>query len=236
MLRKEAMASESESPASSSVRYTRVLKIRHAVAIGATITVGLGVFALLGLLNQNAGGESLATTYLTAAVIAFPLILTYSERLGVIPGNYGIYNIARAGRNIDVAYSSGWILVGGYIALAAILSWGAALHVNILLQLFYPIQIQLGWIGAGVLLLIGGLRLVGRGATWRTRATIVFISCVVLLWISLRNFVVTAEVDEAGIFLFESFGTTKLIALLASTYWGLAFILSDGRASCRERV
>jgi uncharacterized hydrophobic protein (TIGR00271 family) len=221
------MASESESPARSSVRYTRVLKVRHAVAIGATITVGLGVFALLGLLNQNTGGESLVTTYLIAAVIAFPLILTYSERLGVIAGNYGIYNIARAGRNIDVAYASGWILVGGYIALAAILSWGAALHVNILLQLFYPIQIQLGWIGAGVLLLIGGLRLVGRGATWRTRATIVFISCVVLLWISLRNFVVTAEVDEAGIFLFESFGTTKLIALLASTYWGLAFILSD---------
>ena len=221
------MASKVDSQSKPSVRYSRVLTARHAVAIGATITVGLGVFALLGLLNQSAGGESLVNTYLLAAVIAIPIILTLSERLGVIHGNYGIYNIARAGHNIDIAYATGWLLIGGYIALAAILSWGAALHVNILLQLFYPLPIEIGWIGGGVLLLVGVLKFIGRGATWRTRATIVLISCVILLWIALRNFALTDEVGEAGALFFDSLGTTELLALLASTYWGLAFILSD---------
>ncbi len=221
------MASEVDSPSTPSVRYSRVLSIRQAIAIGATITVGLGVFTLLGLLVQNSGGESLISTYILTAVIAIPLILTYSERLGVIPGNYGIYNIARAGRNLGIAYASGWVLVGGYIALAAILSWGAALHVNNLLQLFYPIPVKIGWIGAGVLILVGVLQFLGRGAKWRTRAMIVLASCIVLLGVSLRDFVLTSEVEESSLLLFEAVGTTRLAAILASTYWGLAFILSD---------
>ncbi|NOR90125.1 MAG: TIGR00341 family protein [Anaerolineales bacterium] len=221
------MTSESDSATQASVRYSRVLTVRHAVVIGATITVGLGVFAILGLLNQSAGGESLVNTYLLAAVIAIPLILTLSERLGVIPGNYGIYNIARAEHNIDVAYATGWLLIGGYIALAAILSWGAALHVDILLQLFFPLPIEIGWIGGCVLLLVGVIRVIGRGATLRTRATIVLISCLILLGISLRNFALTTEIEEAGVQFFDSLGRMELLALIASTYWGLAFIVSN---------
>ena len=221
------MKSEVDSLSKPSVRYSRVLSVRQAVAIGATIAVGLGVFTLLGLLVQDSGGESLISTFILTAVIAIPLILTYSERLGVIPGNYGIYNIARAGRNLSIAYASGWVLVGGYIALAAILSWGAAIHVNILLQLFFPIQVKIGWIGAGVLILVGVLQFLGRGAKWRTRAMIVLASCIVLLGVSLRDFVLTSEVEESSLFLFEAVGTTRLAAILASTYWGLAFILSE---------
>jgi amino acid transporter len=71
------------------------MRLRWVTALGASISVGLGVYILLGPLLLVAGQQSLGPPYLVMAIIAVPIILTYAERAGVTPGSGGAYNLAR---------------------------------------------------------------------------------------------------------------------------------------------
>ena len=98
------------------------------------MTVGLGVFVLLGQFSQVAGQQDLAAPYILLAIMAVPLILTYAEQLGVTPGSGGAYNLARTSELVWLTYGAGWFILGGYLCVIALLGWGVALHLGLFLR------------------------------------------------------------------------------------------------------
>ena len=57
------------------VRYSRVLKLPWAIALGSGVTVGLGVFVLLSLILSTAGNNSVKT-YGLLALVFLPIART----------------------------------------------------------------------------------------------------------------------------------------------------------------
>jgi len=58
------MPSEAGAQTQTAVRFSRVMRLRWVVALGASISVGLGVFTLLGQYAQLAGRQVLVGPYL----------------------------------------------------------------------------------------------------------------------------------------------------------------------------
>lgn len=56
------------------------MRLRWVVALGSTVSIGLGVFILLGQFTLVAGQQPLLLPYLLTFVFGLPLILTYAER------------------------------------------------------------------------------------------------------------------------------------------------------------
>ena len=145
------MSSQAKSGVQPSVRFSRVLGLHSAVALGASISVGLGVYVLLGLLVQVAGRQAVGAPYIFMALLALPIILTYAERAAVIPGSGGAYKLARVSGNVPLTFASGWLLLAGYASLAAILGWGVALHVNVLTEYLFEVSLDLPLLAAAII-------------------------------------------------------------------------------------
>lgn len=155
------------------VRYSRTVTLSWAVALGASVTVGLGVFVLLGSLGPLAGRQ-LAPAYLLAVALFTPVALTYAERAVVTPGSGGPYSLARAGEANRRAYFAGWLLLGAYVVLAALLGWGAALHLNLSLARFLDLPIVSSWLAPALVILVALNELLGtrsRGGCARFSST-----------------------------------------------------------------
>ena len=129
-----------------SVRFSRVRRLPRLVTAGATLTVGLGVYALLGQYHQVSSGEA-AGAYLLMLILAIPLILTYAERAAALTGSGGTYNLAVSSGRISLAYGSGWLTLGGYVCLIALLGWGVATHLGLLTTQFFGLAFGPGQIG-----------------------------------------------------------------------------------------
>ena len=68
------MSSQVDSGVQPSVRFSRVLGLRSVVALGASISAGMGVYVLLGLFVQVAGRQAVGAPYLFVAVLALVVI------------------------------------------------------------------------------------------------------------------------------------------------------------------
>ena len=145
------MSSEIKPPSENAIRFSRVLNLKQLVAMGSSLSVGVGVFILLGVFTRLAGAQSLITPYLVMAVAALPIVLTYSERLAVLPGSGGAYNLARTSKQVWLVYLVGWFLLGGFVALIALLGWGVALYLDLLLTLFFDSSFNLTLIATVVI-------------------------------------------------------------------------------------
>ena len=76
------------------VRYSRVLGLAGTVALGASVTVGLGVFVLLSTTAQVARS---GTPYGLLALAFLPVVLTFAERALACPGGRGVFRLGRPG-------------------------------------------------------------------------------------------------------------------------------------------
>jgi len=137
------MSSESSPNATIAVRYSRVLTLRRVVGLGLTVGVGIGVFTLPSLLLQMEGALAARSSYLMLFLIAIPFILTYAERVGVIPGQGGSYNLARFSGQLEFAFITGWIQLAGYGVLFALLAAGVALQISIFADVFFKVTLNI---------------------------------------------------------------------------------------------
>jgi len=208
------------------VRFSRVLGLPWLVALGASVTVGLGVYTLLTLFVKNLGTGQVIAPYVGLGAVAIPIVLTLAERAAVVPGSGGLYRLARNSGTLWVGYFGGWLMLGGYAVLTALLGWGMALGVDLLLVELFGLAIDVRWIAAGVLGLVAIASLQGIGAAWRTRAAFVYASLVFLIVLSIRNLVAVSIIEAVSDAVPRTFELFTITAFMASSLWGLDYILS----------
>jgi len=220
-----------DSPVTSSekhgaVRFSRVLRLPWLVALGASVTVGLGVYTLMTVFVENLGTGQVVGPYVGLGVVAIPIVLTLAERAAVIPGSGGLYRLAAYSGILWVGNFTGWLMLGGYAVLTALLGWGVALGVDLLLTELFGLAIDVRWIAAGVLVLVAIASPQGLRSNWRTRSAFIYAALVFLIVLSTRNLVavsISQAIAEAVPGTFELFTIT---AFMASSLWGLDYILS----------
>jgi amino acid transporter len=208
------------------VRHSRVLRLSWIVALGASVSAGLGVYTLLGHYVRLAGGYSTAVSYLGLMAIALPMILTYAERAGVIPGGGGAYSLSRAGGRLGVTYATGWMLIAGYASLAALLGWGMALHLDLLLERFFDLSIPLPWLAAALIGLVALNRTSATTRTWRPRVTFVYLTVLALLLRAIGDVVLVQPGGQQSIVMGSPMGVMGMTALMVCGLWGFEFVLT----------
>ncbi len=208
------------------VRFSRAMRLRWIVAMGATISVGLGVFILLGPFVQLAGRQHVTTPYLLLIVIAIPLVLTFTERLAVIPGSGGIYNLGRTSGKVSITFATGWLLLGGYVVLIALLSWGVALHLNLLTENLLKISLDLPQLTIVVIGLVALYNILGTNQVWKARSIYIYACIIFLAFIIFRDLLKPTTETGTTSFIYGTNSILELTALMFSGLWGLQFILN----------
>ncbi len=215
------------------IRFSRTISLWRAVALGSSLTVGLSVFILIGLLLNQAGPQT-PRAYLLALLLFLPIVLTYAERAAVTPGTGGLFALARAGNLNWRTYAIGWLLLGGHLALIALLGWGAALYLNISLERLLSVSVALRWLAPGIVILVALNDLIGTQGTWRLRTLIVYGSLLALLglaaWAWFQPTIANAPLPEATT---AASGLSQILALMAASLWGIHVVL-DSRDEMRR--
>lgn len=213
------------------IRFSRTVGPARAIAIGSSITVGLGVFVLSGLLLPQTGVRT-GNAYLLSMVLFLPLVLIYAERAEVTPGGGGVFSLVRASGSTWRTYASGWLLLGGHLALISLLGWGAALHLNISLENLLDVTIDMRWLAPIVVIAVALNDLIGTRGGWRLRMVIVYSGVALLLVMAARAWLLPAA-EVPGPLHDGSRGLFHSVALLAASLWGINFVL-DRRDELRQ--
>jgi len=200
---------------------------RWVVAMGVSVAIGLGVYTLPGPLVQVAGRQALGPPYLLMAVIAIPIILTFAERASVISGTGGPFNLARRSRYLWLTYGTGWLLLGGYPVVVALLGWGTALHLNLITHYLFNLSLDLSQLAVIIIGLAALNSILGTTNTWKTRSRQITTSVVVLLIVIVASrFNPSATGYATTLFLRGTSDLLRLSALMMSGLWGVYFILN----------
>ena len=96
------------------IRFSRFLRSGWLIALGTSVTVGLGVFTLLGQVMQVTGVRAPAA-YGLAAIIFIPLVITYAERAAAKPEEGWAFSLAHNDEPLTLSFLSSWISIAGYL-------------------------------------------------------------------------------------------------------------------------
>lgn len=213
-------------PTQAAVQISRVMRLPGLVALGASVSAGLGVYTLLGQYMQLSPSQA-AGAYLLLVIVGLPIVLTYAERAAVIPGGGGAYNLAQAGELGWLAYISGWLLLGGFVSLIALLGWGGGLHLNLILKSLFEQTADLPTLAVAIIGLMALNNLLGTSRTRQTRAVIITTGILLLLYIVLRNLFVPLPVAQTTrLFFGPPRRIIGITTLMASGLWGFNYILN----------
>ncbi|MCG8347456.1 MAG: DUF389 domain-containing protein [Chloroflexales bacterium] len=213
------------------IRFSRTVGLVRAIAQGSSISIGLGVFILLNLFLPQ-GGWQTPGAYLAAMLLFVPLALTYAERAAVTPGSGGAFSIGRPGGATWRTYANGWLLLGGHLALIALLAWGAALYLDSSLERLLGVSIELRWLAPAMVILVALNDLIGTQGGWRLRTLIIYSSVLVLLGVASWLWFLPAAAPTTRVST-GSINIIGMVALMAASLWGIQFVL-DNRDEMRR--
>lgn len=220
------MAAEPEHTFMKPIRTAQHIGVLSGIAIGVSVTVGVGVYDLLGLMTTNYGAKSLARSYLLLVLIALPIIATYAERARIFPRGDGVYTLVFRGRWLWSTYFTGWTLLGGYVALLALLGWGAGQHLFLALKLF-GVQTSFQALAVFAIGLVVAGNFLGFKRNWRRRSWIVGVAVLLLLVLTIRGFL-TKPITTAPPSFYVPPPTPVLLVVekLSAALWGIPILLS----------
>ncbi|MCP4167284.1 MAG: hypothetical protein GY759_15555 [Chloroflexi bacterium] len=212
-----------EPPTKSAIRYSRVLTLWRTVALGSSVTVGLAIYTLLGPTLLLAGRENVVGSYLLLLILALPIALTLAERAGVISGRGGVYNLVRTRGNLALSFSTGWLLVGGQISLVALLGWGLAVHLDVVLVRLLERQIDLNQIAALMIGLVIANHILSTRVRWRARTAGIFASIAILTAMVVANLLQGVENPLKDWVSYSSNDMFDAAVLLGAGLWGFYY-------------
>ncbi len=205
---------------------SRVLHLPWVVALGLAATVGLGVFTLLGEF-VSLTARRIGPAYLVLALVSAPFILTFLERAISVPGAGGAYQLARTNRFLWHRFFSGWLLLGGYAVLVALLSWGISFYLETLyLATGFELSFDRVWLAALGLAGIMIYTLLKKRINWSRRFVITAAGVGILLLVVLLGIVFPASSVQSARPLPSSLLILETVTLMTSCLWGLYLVLS----------
>lgn len=212
------------------VRFSRVLGLAGAVALGASVTVGLGVFILMSTTMPVAQSGK---PYALLALVFLPAVLTFTERALANPTGRGVFHLGRRSEPSWSIFAGDWLALGGYASLVAVLGWGIALFVNFFLQRLLAISIDETYLALAAIVLMTWFGSLGIHGSRRTRTRLVYLSVVVLAIVIGWGWFAPIRMVNTSFVLPAPGNIVEATAILAGTLWGLALIL-DHRAQVRR--
>jgi uncharacterized hydrophobic protein (TIGR00271 family) len=208
----------------STIRYSRVLGPFWTLALGSSVTIGVGVFILLGqILPLTQGSTPLA--YGLAVLTFIPLGLTYAERAANLRDGEGAFRLMRPNEPSWLVYAGSWLSLIGYASLIGLLGWGAMLHFNLFLARLFDATIDMRVGGPVLILLVAWNSVLGPQGSWRARSRMIYLCILILAGIlGLEWF---SSPGPSGTALPAQDPNTVIsgMALLAAALWGLGLIL-----------
>jgi len=190
----------------------------YALATGATLSSGF--FLLPGLAAAGAGA-AMPLSYLLAALIVLPGLLSSVELTTAMPKAGGIYYFLDRSMGPLVGTIGGF---GTWIALILKSSF-ALIGVGAYLQLFFP-QIQFGPIAAGLAVLLGVVNYFGAKKTGSAQLLLLVGIFVLLLWFCGYGLFQIEVGQLSGVFKPESAGLISTAGLVVVSYMGLTKVAS----------
>ena len=207
----------------SSIRYSRYLGVSTLVAMGSNISVGVGIFLLIGPILQIMGYQT-PMAYVLTLIFFLPIILTLAERMPAIRNAGGIYDLTRAQENVRRGFINGWMLLGGLLGLGALLALGTTQYVTYLLAQFFDASLSAGLLTVLLVLLIAVNQYLGTHAEWGKRRLFVFAAILFLLFLLILA-VVKPQPNMLGYAWLPTTNEIEAVPYLAIGLWGIYFIL-----------
>jgi uncharacterized hydrophobic protein (TIGR00271 family) len=221
------MKTSTPNSAQQTVRFSRTLRLWIAVAVGASTSVGLGVFSIFAVFPQQVANiNGLVPAFLLLAVIAISFTLTLAERGTVLSASGGAYGLARHSGQVWQSYFTGWVLLAGYTVVVSLLAWSTALHLSLLARLLFGAPLDFSLLAVVV---IGGLSLnmlIERYWAWVTRSRLIIASIVFLFVVIIAEIFNQPTVEALPAITFSTRDMFELTALLVVSLWGLFSILA----------
>lgn len=213
------------SPADDTVQFSRTQGIFSAIALGGSIVVGLSTFvAGLELIEQS--GSDAPLVFGIASILFLPILLSCVQRSSSIISSASFYGSAKATGSTLQLFFTVWLMLGGYLTLAALLAYGTASRIDLALDRFFGFKIG---IQAALILILAVVFLkefITQKESWRSR-TIVFWSCIAFL-ITLTIWAMVAQ-TRAGVSIPKTLPTQHWllpVSMLASSLWGIDVVLN----------
>ncbi len=104
------------------IQIHRDIHYRNATTVGLSVAVGIGIMGVLGRLvfSYTAGVNFMS--YLWLLLFTAPLLLTYTERTEALSASGGLFGLMRKQHGLIIAFLVGWLELGGYATVIAILA------------------------------------------------------------------------------------------------------------------
>jgi len=128
------------------IRTSRLGKLSWGVALAFSLALSLNAFTLVGWV-ANAVDAPLPAAYLLSLVPFVLLALTFAERAMAVRGRAsgGIFGLLQAQGSDLRSFAGGWLLLLGYVSLAALLGRGMGQYLSILAQDWFGVMVDPRW-------------------------------------------------------------------------------------------
>src|SRR5262245_11791801 len=212
-------------PTQDSVQFSRTQGIFSAIAVGGSIVLAVDVFIARARLVERTG-DAAPLAFIIAAVLFLPIILSCAQRSSGAISSASFYFAARASGSAPRLFFTGWLMLGGYLTLGAIIAWATATRIDIGLQKIFGIDLGLPLITVVLIAAAFAKEIFSKAQFWRSR-TIAFWICTVLLFALVIWAAVVQSRTGATIVRKEPLRHWLLaVSMLACTLWAIDIVLT----------
>lgn len=205
------------------LRIDHSMPLTSVIAVGSLVTVGLGIYLLIGPVYSILGQQT-PTQYVLTIFFSIPLVLALAERSSGTPGRGGLFNLSRSSGSVPLAFATGWLVVIGLVALAALFAWESGLAVSRILSLLFEIELD-GRLLSVFLLLLVLLRVLSSDSDiWKRRKVFVFAALLLLFFMVVAAWLAPVEIPTTWVYMPE-YSALIVFPYLAVGLWSLHFVL-----------
>ena len=212
------------------------INYRAAISTGSSVAVGVGIMAILGRFAVIYGSKTTMLGYLWLTLFVAPLVLTYSERSEAISTLGGVYGLVRNRYGLALSFLVGWLEIGGYAAISAILARIIVVYALTLYGAFGGgIDLSLKWLTVGVVALVLIFKVTGWRGSRRMNTLLVHSGLIFLAVLAIYSIINYHDTLTGLTSVLRSVRPLRLSALLMSSFWGVLMIYGIRRRIVRRR-
>ena len=206
------------------IRFGHSMQLGWGVALGISLILALNAFTLVGWLVRLTGKE-LAPGSLLALLLFLPVVLSYMERISFRRNSNSFFGLIQPNTSNSRRFMIGWILLLGYLSLAAILAWGMGLYLSILSQSLFRVAIATRWLAGFAAFLMALHYIFQPIGNWSLRTKLVYASLGLVILVAVWGFFQPANGTFALTEPEQPIKLSTIMAFLAANLWFVALIV-----------
>ena len=195
------------------------------MALGGSVVLAIAIFISGPLIVAQSRADA-PLVFFVAALLFIPIILSCVQRSSGALAGAGFYYSARTSGSVFRLFFTVWLMLSGYLALGALLAYGAAVRLNVGLERVFGLSTG---VEATLFLVVAGTfakEILAKGDGWRSR-TLVFWTCVLFLFVLIgssvaAHFRIGGTIPKAP----PMQHWLVAVSMLASTLWSIDFVLN----------